>query len=546
MGLFDSLVSTNSGGGLLGQNFDDPRSAAIMALSAGLLQRNLAGGLIGANNAYAQGKESQRRAAMEQMQFDMMKEDRELKRQQMQQAIDTKKAADAWWQSKMGGGAPAYQAGQLGSGSFGAIPNPNAMAPARQSTGGGLASFTPEDVVMAEKYGYKVVEPWKVAKQGFELKPNSFRVDPSTNAREYIPDVKEGVQYQNGVSSNIPGYLEMQTQRTLATEAPKALLQAAGRLNMRPGADGKEYPVPELSENPVLQGILSNVLNGGAGGVPARGTVPQGAAPTRAPSSAVPPAGPTTIPPDAQRAADQDAMKIIRSELASATDPQVRAGLERELARFEAAQSRPGFPTTTAAVTAAPTPGQGYGKTTEQKIADKAAEEQAIGLAKDVAEQRKQIMASGMSAPSNIARYRQIGALLSDVDGGRFTPLGTEFASALNSFGLKIDKNLPNKEAAAAIANEAALQLRNPAGGAGMPGAMSDSDRNFLASMTPSMAQSSQGRKQVIDAYVAVQSRNQQVAQFARNYEKKYGRLDNGFFDQLSAWSNSNPLFKGQ
>ena len=172
--------------------------------------------------------------------------------------------------------------------------------------------------------------------------------------------------------------------------------------------------------------------------------------------------------------------------------------------------------------------------------------EAKIAAQKQISEQRGQIMSAGFNAPANIAKYQKIGTLLSDVDGGKFTPVGTEFASALNGLGIKVDKNLPNKEAAAAFANQAALELRNPSGGAGMPGAMSDADRNFLASMTPSSMQSAAGRKMVIDSYIAIQQRNQQVADFARKYEAKYGKLDNGFFDQLSAWSAANPLFKGK
>lgn len=58
--------------GLLGENWDDPKSQAIMALSAGLLGRNFAGGLLGANQAYAQGKAAQQQAAMQQLQMKQM------------------------------------------------------------------------------------------------------------------------------------------------------------------------------------------------------------------------------------------------------------------------------------------------------------------------------------------------------------------------------------------------------------------------------------------------------------------------------------------
>jgi hypothetical protein len=164
-------------------------------------------------------------------------------------------------------------------------------------------------------------------------------------------------------------------------------------------------------------------------------------------------------------------------------------------------------------------------------------------IAKDVAEQRKTIIMADAQAPGMIARYQQIGKLLANVDGGVLTPGGVRLASAMNSVGIKIDKNLADKEAAAALGNELALQLRNPSGGAGMPGAMSDADRNFLASMTPNIAQSAAGRKQLIDARIAIEERNRQVATFVRRYEKKYGRLDNDFFEQLSSWSQSTPLF---
>ncbi len=354
-----SLIGTQSG--LLGQGFDDPRSAAIMALSAGLLQRNLAGGLLGANNAYAQGKQAQRQAEFDQMRMDAMKEEQALNKQKLAQAAALEAEKSAFLR-RMAGGDAVYAPGQLGSGSFGAIQNDAPMSPA-QRRAGGLASLTPEDVMYAEtRLGIKALEPWKIAKQGFEQKPGSYRIDPSTNQREYIPDPKEGYTVQNGVVGTMPGWMDQQVQRTLATEGPKALLGAAGRVNQRTMPDGSISVVSELSENPTLQGVLGNIFGGAP--IPRQG---QGAPAAAAQGGMIPRERFPTIAPDAQRAADQDAMRVIRSELASETDPTKRAGLERELARFEAAQSRPGFPTSTAAVT----PAQGrYGKTTAQQTAE--------------------------------------------------------------------------------------------------------------------------------------------------------------------------------
>lgn len=532
MGLFDGFVSNQNGGGLLGQGFDDPRSAAIMALSAGLLQKNIAGGLLGANNAYAQGKQAQQEAAFNQMKMDAMKEELALKKAQAAK----KNQGLAMLERVLGGGAPAYESGQLGSGTFGIQPNANPLAPAPRS--GGLANATPEQIAMLKASGYDLTEPWKIAKQGFEEKAGSYRRDPVTNQREYIPDPKEGYTVQNGVVGDMPGWMDAQVRRTLAVEGPKALLGAAGRVNLRTMPDGTTAPVSELTENPTLAGVLGNIFGGAP--IPRQGqggpVAPAPRVPVRGNGAGDPPAGSGIVAPQSNRT---EALNVaLQQSTALANDPKLspadreRAARDVEDINREMRMSGGGQPA------------QGrYGKTTAQETKDAASKEYAIGAAKDMVEVRKGIMSAGMNAPKNIAKYQQLGDLLANVDGGILTPIGTNIASMASSFGFKLDKNLPNKEAAAALANEMALELRNPANGAGMPGAMSEKDRDFLVSMTPGSSQTAEGRKMIISSAIALAQRNQQVADFARKYEKKYGQLDNGFFDQLSAWSSANPLF---
>jgi hypothetical protein len=69
---------------LLGNGFDDPQSAAIMALAGGLLKGDFGGGLLGANDAYAQHKANALKTQMAQMQL-----------QEMQSQIEQRKAAQA-------------------------------------------------------------------------------------------------------------------------------------------------------------------------------------------------------------------------------------------------------------------------------------------------------------------------------------------------------------------------------------------------------------------------------------------------------------------
>lgn len=170
--------------------------------------------------------------------------------------------------------------------------------------------------------------------------------------------------------------------------------------------------------------------------------------------------------------------------------------------------------------------------------------------AKASATQYQQLQSAGMKAPGQIAKYKQLDTLLANHDGGKLSPLGMDIAQLGNSLGLKIDKNLPNKEAATALTNELALALRDPSSGGGMPGAMSDADRQFLMSSVPNLSQSTQGRRQMVQIYTGVLQRNQDVAGMARKWQQRYGRLDavnpatgKSFQDNLQDWSSRNPLF---
>jgi hypothetical protein len=151
-----------------------------------------------------------------------------------------------------------------------------------------------------------------------------------------------------------------------------------------------------------------------------------------------------------------------------------------------------------------------------------------------------------MKAPTQIAKLQRIGKLLEDHDGGKFSSSSLALAQAANSIGIKLDPKLGNKEAASALSNELTLAARDPSNGGGMPGSMSDSDRNFLAGMSPNLNQSKEGRKLLIDSSIAVEKRKQQVQQMAIKYQRKYGRVDEGFYGQLQDWAERNPLFGEQ
>ena len=170
--------------------------------------------------------------------------------------------------------------------------------------------------------------------------------------------------------------------------------------------------------------------------------------------------------------------------------------------------------------------------------------EESKTVGKFFGDQYAEIQKAGIDAYGKVNRLSRMEQLLSGLETGKFTPAMTEVKSALDSLGIKIDPNLGSAQAAQALSNELALQMRNPSGGAGMPGAMSDADRNFLSATVPGLAKTPGGNRQLIETAKRLAQRDQQVAQMARDYRKQNGHLDEGFYQQLQQFSEANPLFK--
>jgi hypothetical protein len=173
-----------------------------------------------------------------------------------------------------------------------------------------------------------------------------------------------------------------------------------------------------------------------------------------------------------------------------------------------------------------------------------ASAEQQKDVAKNYAGIYNNLQNAAMANSAKIAKVERVGALLEGYEGGKLSKSAMDFASAANSLGLKIDPKLPAKQAAEALSKEMALDLRSTASGAGMPGAMSDADRDYLKSMTPDVGTTAAGRKMIVDAKVSLLNRESTIAEMARQYTKKHGGLDADFFTQLQGWSDRNPIFK--
>lgn len=154
------------------------------------------------------------------------------------------------------------------------------------------------------------------------------------------------------------------------------------------------------------------------------------------------------------------------------------------------------------------------------------------------------LMKSGASAQSQSTKLARLEYLLGKSgQTGKFTPATKELKSAAESLGFKVDEKLPFQQAAEALSNEIALTLRNPAGGAGMPGALSDRDREFLQNMVPNLSKTPEGNKLIIESMKRLAKREQEVAALAREYRTKTGKFDDGFYAELAQKFGGKDLF---
>jgi len=169
--------------------------------------------------------------------------------------------------------------------------------------------------------------------------------------------------------------------------------------------------------------------------------------------------------------------------------------------------------------------------------------EEAKTIGKFWGERYGEVQTAGMKAPGKIANIDRLAALLDGVQTGRLTPAITTLASYAQSLGLSVDEKLPAKQAAESLTAQMALQLRDPSGGAGMPGALSDADRAYLRGMVPGIEKTPEGNRLIMETSRKLAEREIQVARMAAEARRRGIPMEE-FAMQLSEWSAANPLFR--
>lgn len=341
-------------------------AAASAGRGRGLLGNLGAGGLMGLQ-AYSGAQQNQLAAADRAK----MTEYRDIQMQNLQAEMEQRKKKQALIDGLLGGASQPAQPGQLGSGSFGVVPTAGG-APAIPQPQARIPNLSFDQLAALKMHGVDLTELHKYANDPMKMEAGSTYVNRVTGQREYMPKLPEGATVSGGRVGAMPGYMDLLAQTTLAQQAPKTMLDAAGRINLRPNADGTQSPVSELSENTTLQNVLGGVL-----GRPVQPSAGPMQAPASRPQAASQPGRPVISPVD-QKGADAESIRMIQDELKNPNlSPADKAALQREVQRLTVAQGQSGFPTPTLV-----RPGVGYGKTTAQTIAEEADRTRQIEQAK--------------------------------------------------------------------------------------------------------------------------------------------------------------------
>lgn len=165
------------------------------------------------------------------------------------------------------------------------------------------------------------------------------------------------------------------------------------------------------------------------------------------------------------------------------------------------------------------------------------------GINKNMAEQYTTMQGAAAAAQTKLGT---LSALDDALGKAAYTGYGAKEVLALKKAakGAGIDVgDVSGEEASLAIGNKLALQVRSTASGEGMPGSLSNADRDFLTASTPGLDKTPQGNKLLLDVARRTEKRNIDVYRKANKYIKDHGKLDPSFFDELADWSEKNPLF---
>lgn len=141
------------------------------------------------------------------------------------------------------------------------------------------------------------------------------------------------------------------------------------------------------------------------------------------------------------------------------------------------------------------------------------------------------------------ARLNRMTQLL-EASGDNFTgalaPVIQKFARIAKGLGLETDftRDVSIGEAIESLANDLTLDSVQRT-----KGAVSENEMKLFGAIAPGLSKTKEGNELIIELLTTVNDRKIKVARMARAYRKEHGRIDGGFYEELTTFHDENPLF---
>lgn len=159
------------------------------------------------------------------------------------------------------------------------------------------------------------------------------------------------------------------------------------------------------------------------------------------------------------------------------------------------------------------------------------------------AEDYSNIMRSGASAAQNDARLRRFEELAGRVNTGKLTPATTQIKAFGKSLGVDLESlgitdDVAPAQALDSLATQLSMDLIQQT-----KGAVSDFEAKKFMEAVPSLSRTPEGNRLLIETMRRANDLSRQTAKLARDYARRNGTFDDGFYQELEAFHAQNPLF---
>ena len=149
-----------------------------------------------------------------------------------------------------------------------------------------------------------------------------------------------------------------------------------------------------------------------------------------------------------------------------------------------------------------------------------------------------------------LTKLDRLGDLLDTLRTGKWAGRELDLKNKLQEVGIDpsrygLSTNTGRMEAANSISNELTMIARSTANGGGLPGSLSDADRNFLSASTPGIGNTPEGNRLMVDFAKRLHQRNIEIARLTNKFVEDGGMKSNpaAVHRMILDYSRDHPLY---